>query len=338
MSAEADGGHRGRTVRIPRSFVTQVPGRQERKESLMKRTLFAVAVLTLVVPCLVWGQTSPQKAAPAKSTKVEQELIKLEQDWAKATVARDIQTFARMEADDYFFTDDDGTTWGKAKDLEDVKTGVFVVTSFVSDDIKVSVNGDAAVVTGRTTMKAQYKGKDASGQIRWTDTWIKRGGVWQCVAEQVTRIPPTMADEAAIRQEVLQAAKSMWAAAAKMDPDMMAIFGQDGPDFTFIMPDGKIYTSSAEFNTMWREMAAQFPAQKMTTHVEKVIVLAPDAALYLWQGGDDLIQKDGAVLRSDPYAGTYLCRKVGNEWKFVYGHESGLPLAPVKPVEFAPKK
>ena len=36
--------------------------------------------------------------------------------------------------------------------------------------------------------RLQYKGKDISGQYRFTDTWIKKAGRWQCVATAGTKI------------------------------------------------------------------------------------------------------------------------------------------------------
>ena len=57
--------------------------------------------------------------------------------------------------------------------------------------MKVRVFGNAAVVTGRTTIKGgKYKGKDISGQYRFTDTWVKRNGHWLCVASANTRVTP----------------------------------------------------------------------------------------------------------------------------------------------------
>jgi len=31
-------------------------------------------------------------------------------------------------------------------------------------------------------MQGPVEGKDNSGKFQWTDTWLKRGGQWQCVA------------------------------------------------------------------------------------------------------------------------------------------------------------
>ena len=144
--------------------------------------------------------------------------------------------------------------------------------------------------------------------------------------------PLTEAQKAAIRQEVLQTVKPMWAACEAMDPGILAKYCQDGPEFRFATSDGKVY-SSAEFAKTWSEMVALFPSQKVVLRREAVVVLAPDAALYCWEGANDMVQKDGTVLRTDPMSGAYLFRKAGNAWKGTCFQESGLPPAPVKPGE-----
>jgi ketosteroid isomerase-like protein len=75
-----------------------------------------------------------------------------------------------------------GDVWTKAQDLALVKSGETVIKSWVLADMKVRVYGDAAVVTGRSTIKETYKGEDVSGQNRWTHTWVKLAGRWQCLA------------------------------------------------------------------------------------------------------------------------------------------------------------
>jgi len=129
-------------------------------------------------------------AAPSGSAGAEQELIRLEDGWNEAVVKVDLAFLDRILADDLTDTDDEGTVWTKAQDLANLKSGDYKCTSAVSADRQVRVYGDTAVVTGRNTNKAQYKGVDKSGQYRWTDTWIKRDGRWQCVATHGSKIVP----------------------------------------------------------------------------------------------------------------------------------------------------
>lgn len=150
----------------------------------MKRIAIAVSVVVLVLPVAVQAQTLAQ----TKSGGVEQELIKLENEWADAWVKRDVAFFDRIMADDYTWTSPWGDVSTKAQDLALVKSGQDVVKSWVLADMKVRVYGDAAVVTGRDTVKETYKGEDVSGQHRWTHTWVKRAGRWQCVAAHSSEI------------------------------------------------------------------------------------------------------------------------------------------------------
>jgi ketosteroid isomerase-like protein len=146
--------------------------------------ILAAVVLVLAVSCQAFAQ-----AKPAPSASVEQELIKLEKDWNDAMVKRDIAALNRILADDRTFMGlEDGTILAKAQMLASLKSGEDVYTSAVGDEWKVRVYGDAAVVISRFTTKEQYKGKDVSGQFRFTDTWIKKAGRWQCVATAGSKI------------------------------------------------------------------------------------------------------------------------------------------------------
>ncbi|GLH72959.1 hypothetical protein GETHLI_14610 [Geothrix limicola] len=137
------------------------------------------------------------------------------------------------------------------------------------------------------------------------------------------------AQQAQIRAEVLQAVKPLLAAVERLDIQAMRTLSHKSPEFSFVMPDGTSYGFEEVLATA-KELFANLSGQKMITQKERVLVLAPDAALYLWQGRNDVMQKDGVLLRSDPYCCTYLYRKVDGQWKFAYGHESGLPSQPVR--------
>jgi ketosteroid isomerase-like protein len=56
-----------------------------------------------------------------------------------------------------------------------------------SEEFRVRVYGDAAVVTALTKAKGKFTGQDFSTQERATDVFIKRDGRWQCVISHLTR-------------------------------------------------------------------------------------------------------------------------------------------------------
>lgn len=148
--------------------------------------LRAVLVLSLVLPCLDFGQQ-------AKNAPTEEELMKLENQWGEAVVKQDFDMLGRILADDYTGTDFEGTIWTKATAIAAFKSGEDVVTSATVDEMKVRTYGDAAVVIGRTTVQEKLKGRDLSGQYRFTDTWVRRGGRWQCIAAHGSKLPPPTA-------------------------------------------------------------------------------------------------------------------------------------------------
>ena len=77
----------------------------------------------------------------------------------------------------------------KAQNIADMKQGALKIESSKIEDMKVRVYGDTAVVTYATTDKGTYKGRDISGQYRWTDVFVKQNGKWQLVSGQGTPIP-----------------------------------------------------------------------------------------------------------------------------------------------------
>jgi ketosteroid isomerase-like protein len=169
------------------------------KETPMKRILSLVTLTvfaTFISSCTApeekaSSSPAPSAAATASPTEnVEQVLTKLEQDWAEALVKGDVATIDRIVADDFIATLSDGKSETKAQHIEAVKSGAYKVEFMNLDEIKVHVFGDTAVVTLRQTEKSKTNGKDNSGWYRFTDTWIKRNGKWQIVADHGCKVEP----------------------------------------------------------------------------------------------------------------------------------------------------
>jgi ketosteroid isomerase-like protein len=133
-------------------------------------------VLALCIPCLSAAQS------------VEQQLKKLEMQWANAGVKKELAVIDRLLADDFITTDPEGEVFTRAEEIAFLKSGEDVVSSAALSDIKVRVYGDAAVVTYVYKAKEAFKGRDVSGTQRWTDTWVKRAGSWQCVASHGSKV------------------------------------------------------------------------------------------------------------------------------------------------------
>ncbi len=150
----------------------------------MKCIAIAVYVVVLVFAVAAIAQTPAQPG----SESVKQELIKLENAWANAELKQDLAFFERIFADDFIMLDSDGVVLAKDQYIGNLKSGESVFTSVASDNIRVHLYGDTAVVFGRETLKGQSKGVDISGQYQWTDTWVKIDGHWKCVADFSSKI------------------------------------------------------------------------------------------------------------------------------------------------------
>lgn len=150
----------------------------------MKRMTLVVGALVLALSVAGWAQNTAQ----TESGGAEQELLKLENEWSAAIRSGDVAFIERIYAADVVVTDRYGVVATRAQDIASVKAGEVVYSSYVWDNMKIHVYGDAAVVIGRSTSKGKEKGKDFSRQVQWTDTWVRIAGRWQCVATQDTEI------------------------------------------------------------------------------------------------------------------------------------------------------
>jgi len=154
----------------------------------MKRFAFLVGAVVLLFGVAILAKQQTTFTPRVKAATAEQELLKLEQEWANADVKADVAFLDKILADEWVMTDADGVFSTKAESLAMLKSGDSKVSSEVPSEMKARVYGDAAVVTGIATEKETFKGKDTSGTYRFTDTWIKKAGRWQCVATHASKV------------------------------------------------------------------------------------------------------------------------------------------------------
>ena len=158
------------------------------------RNMLAVALLCLLSLSVAGGQEAKSAKANVKTAAmstmggVEDQIKKLEQDWAQATMKEGAAAVDKYEADDILSTDPTGRVTDKAQDKQDLSSGDLKFQSMELSDLKARAYGNTAVATGANTLKGTYKGQDISGTYRFTDTWVKRNGKWQAVASQGTKV------------------------------------------------------------------------------------------------------------------------------------------------------
>lgn len=124
---------------------------------------------------------------PAISSE-EDEVRRVEIEWGDAFEQRDFAALDRIMADEYILTDPLGNIRDKAESLAAIETNQVLFESTKSDNVKVRINGDTAVVTGRSTFKGRYKGWSMTGRYQYTDVLVKRRGSWQAVSSHITAL------------------------------------------------------------------------------------------------------------------------------------------------------
>jgi ketosteroid isomerase-like protein len=124
-----------------------------------------------------------------KTNGAEEELLKLEEAFAEAIIKNDLEGIGRLVTDDWIIVDPDGGIIDRARFFEVIKSGALAHDVMESEDFRVRVYGDSAVVTALTRTKGKFMGQEFSTQERATDVFVKRDGRWQCVLTHLTRFP-----------------------------------------------------------------------------------------------------------------------------------------------------
>ena len=118
---------------------------------------------------------------------MESELMNLEQEFSNAIVSNDPKAIEPLLAADWVIIDPDGSVIDKARFLGAIASRALTHEAMDSEDFRVRVYGDTAVVTALTRTRGKFMGQAFSTQERATDIFVKLGGQWRCVISQLTR-------------------------------------------------------------------------------------------------------------------------------------------------------
>jgi ketosteroid isomerase-like protein len=143
----------------------------------MKQT-FSLITLAIAMSCFSFAQ--------GKRSDVEEELLKLENEFTQANLKNDAEAIGRFLADDWVIIEANGAIIDKARFLGVIKSGDLSYQMMKWDEVRVRIYGETALVTGLTSTTGKFKGQELSTRERGTDVFIKRDGRWQCVFSQLT--------------------------------------------------------------------------------------------------------------------------------------------------------
>jgi hypothetical protein len=137
-----------------------------------------VTVLAVAMPLLAFVQAANKQS----SSKAEEEIMKIEDQWVQSRAVKDPTVSKELLADDYLGANPTGQAQTKQQFIDAVTAGTLFAGKAEMMDRKVRIYGDTAVSTGFVT---GVVGVDKSRYIR---VYVKRNNKWRLVASQGTRV------------------------------------------------------------------------------------------------------------------------------------------------------
>lgn len=118
--------------------------------------------------------------------RLADEVIEVERRWVKAHRELDIDAIDKILAEDYMQIRSDGTVIGKEDLLESYRSGKRSWDHADSDQYRLSVYGDAAVLVGRWRGRGMNDGEAFDYSARFMAIYVRRDGDWRLAADQAT--------------------------------------------------------------------------------------------------------------------------------------------------------
>ena len=154
-------------------------------ERLGLRTRLLRTLAVVVLAMLAWSALpSARRADP-----VVEALTRQADAWDKAIVRKDRAAVEANMADDFRGIDGAGTVEHKPAFVDGLMDPKLTIDPYTVEDFDVRLFGDTALLSGRTRMTGRFDGKPFTSHYRYIDIYVKRGGRWQIVSVQITRLP-----------------------------------------------------------------------------------------------------------------------------------------------------
>ena len=118
-----------------------------------------------------------------------QKIIDLDRQRMAAMAQKDIAKLNSVLSDDLVYTHSSARIDTKKSLIGAMESGATVYTAVEPFDVKAQDLGDAVVLTGSARISVMSSGKPNAFSVRFTDVYANKGGQWQMVTWQSTRLP-----------------------------------------------------------------------------------------------------------------------------------------------------
>jgi ketosteroid isomerase-like protein len=118
-----------------------------------------------------------------------QTIIELDRQRMTAMAEKDVAKLNAVLSDDLVYTHSSARIDTKKSLIGAMESGTTVYTSVEPFDVKAQDLGSAVVLTGSARIGVNSGGKPNAFAVRFTDVYANKGGKWQMVTWQSTRLP-----------------------------------------------------------------------------------------------------------------------------------------------------
>jgi ketosteroid isomerase-like protein len=117
-----------------------------------------------------------------------QKIIELDRQRMNAMAGKDVATLNKILSDDLIYTHSSARLDTKKSLVGAMESGATVYTSVEPSDVVAQDLGDTVVLTGVAAISVNSGGNPNSFRVRFTDVYANKGGQWQMVTWQSTRL------------------------------------------------------------------------------------------------------------------------------------------------------
>ena len=118
-----------------------------------------------------------------------QKIIDLDRQRMEAMAKKDVAMLNQLLSDDLVYTHSSARIDTKQSLIGAMESGATVYTAVTPSDVVAQDLGDAVVLTGVARISVTSNGNPINFGVRFTDVYANKGGQWQMVTWQSTRLP-----------------------------------------------------------------------------------------------------------------------------------------------------
>jgi ketosteroid isomerase-like protein len=125
-----------------------------------------------------------------QSNSEEAKILKLDRQWYEAGIERDAAALDQLLAPEFLMTTSYGRVVTRDQLLQKYRSPEqsFKLKTFKTDEVKVRIFGDAAIVTGSASLDIEASDLRFGSATRFTRVYVRADGSWKLAAHQATRI------------------------------------------------------------------------------------------------------------------------------------------------------